>query len=59
MTLHGAFSGATTCTVRGKEDQTIVAARAIGYAAEPTKADLERRIAELEEENARLRDALS
>jgi hypothetical protein len=67
LTVHAAFSGSVRCTECGCEPATVIDARAIGLAAEPThpepapairkptRAVLERRIEELEAEVVRLR----
>jgi hypothetical protein len=67
LTVHSAFSGSVRCTECGCDPATVVDARVVGLAAEPTRpesapvarkptrAALERRIEELEAEVARLR----
>ena len=67
-TVQSAFNGAVNCTECGSDPSTVIDACAIGLAApspysskapevrKPTRAALERRIAELEAEVARLRD---
>jgi hypothetical protein len=69
LTVHAAFSGSVRCTKCGCDPATVIDARAIGLAAEPThpepaptirkptRAALQRRIEELEAEVARLQDS--
>ncbi len=69
MTVHSAFCGSVRCAECGCDPATVVDARAVGLAEapahpepvpaarKPTRAALERRIAELEAEVARLQDS--
>jgi hypothetical protein len=66
LTVHAAFGGSVRCTECGCDPATVIDARAIGLVAapthpepapavrKPTRAELERRIEELEVEVARL-----